>query len=166
MTVTERRREESLEALEERVDEQWSREEEDKEIALEELIEAMVPTERAGEPSVPEERRGDEFTCSRCHLIRPRRCLADEDWMICADCAAEERRGPQPVVRHRPRIEAPCPACGTVVMVPERDDVACGFFCPECGAHVTRREGHLHLFWNHRYRPDHLAGHPPAERPG
>ncbi|MGH2655547.1 MAG: DUF4193 family protein [Actinomycetota bacterium] len=155
--MTQRQREESLEALEERIERGWAREDEDQEVALEELIEALVRAERTTDPPAPEERRSDEFTCSWCRLIRSRTCLADDARMICEDCAAEERRGPRPTVRHRPRVETPCPACGSVVMVPERDDVACGFFCPQCGAHIMRRGGHLHLVWDHRYRPDHLA---------
>lgn len=159
-----RRRDESLEALEERVEKRRAREEDDEEVALEELIEALVPVERVRLPSVPEALSGDEFTCSVCQLIRSRRCLADEEQMICVDCAAQERREPEPAVQ-RPTVEAPCPACGTPVMVPEREDAACGFFCPECGVHVMWGGGHLHFVWNHRYRPDHLAGHLPAEPP-
>jgi hypothetical protein len=146
--------EEPIEPLEERVERLRSRGEDDEEAALEELIEVMVPRERASGPGVPAEPTRDEFTCTSCRLIRPRTCLADPGRLLCTDCvgvvASPAERAPDG------RVEAPCPACGTLVMVPERDDAACGFFCPECGAHVARRGGHLHLFWNHRYHPDHL----------
>jgi len=52
-----------------------------------------------------------------------------------------------------------CPACGADLLVPERDDL--GFACEVCGVHLVRREGHIHLEWNHRDMP----GPGPHERP-
>lgn len=77
--------------------------EEDEEAALEELIEAMAQPEEAAieadEASpreiAPRGREMDEFTCSSCHLIMARSCLADEERVLCRDClrqATPERR--------------------------------------------------------------------------
>jgi uncharacterized paraquat-inducible protein A len=44
----------------------------------------------------------------------------------------------------------PCPACGVMVTVPDREDPARGFTCPSCRAHLWERDGHLHLTWDHR----------------
>lgn len=155
--------EESLEALEERVRREQAKEEDDAEVALADLEEALASRQRLPRESLPEERTGEEFTCSSCHLIYSRGCLGDEDRLLCVDCAREEewrRRSRARRARPRIRTEAPCPACGEIVMVPEREDAACGFFCPGCGVHVRRWGGHLHLVWNHRQVPDRVASVP------
>lgn len=163
--VTRRRREEaaeSLELLEERARREQAREEDDREAALADLIDAMVPQEPTDLPieeeTIPEVRGGTEFTCTSCHLIYSRSCLADEDRLVCIDCAREESRPrvPGPRAKHGITLEAPCPACGEILMVPEREDAACGFFCPGCGVHVRRWDRRLHLVWNQRYVPEHV----------
>lgn len=85
-------REESLEVLEEHLEKRWAREEEDEEVALEELIEAMASRQGGAAATTPEGPTQDEFICTSCNLVRSRRCLADEDRLICGDCAAEHRR--------------------------------------------------------------------------
>jgi len=47
------------------------------------------------------------------------------------------------------RIHHPCPACGALVMAPEREEISCGFVCPSCRVHLGERDGHLHLVWDH-----------------
>jgi len=42
-----------------------------------------------------------------------------------------------------------CPACGTELLLPERDEPAT-FECEACGAHVLRREDHRHFVFDHR----------------
>jgi hypothetical protein len=56
------------------------------------------------------------------------------------------------------RAHHPCPACGAHVTVPEREDVLYGFICPSCRVHLSEREGHLHLVWNHREAVDGSIG--------
>jgi hypothetical protein len=76
--------------------------EDDAEALLDELIEAMVtPEEAAMEASeasprdlAPRSQRGNEFTCSSCHLIVSRSCLVDEERAICRDCYL--RNSPEP----------------------------------------------------------------------
>ncbi len=52
-----------------------------------------------------------------------------------------------------------CPACGTDLLVPEREDL--GFVCKGCGVHLVRRGRRIHLEWDHR----DLASPGPHERP-
>jgi DNA-directed RNA polymerase subunit M/transcription elongation factor TFIIS len=144
---------ESLEALEERAAQKVARKEDDEEVALADLIEAMAVAEPGEREDMPQERTGNEFTCSSCHLIY----LADEDRLMCIDCVrgGSQRRARGRPARRRITVEAPCPACGEILMVPEREDAA-WLFCPGCGVHVLQWGGHLHLGWNHRYTPEHL----------
>lgn len=101
----------------------------DEETALEELIEEMVePDEAAREakeaipPSfLPRRMRGEEFTCSSCHLIMARSCLADEERLLCHDCVIEAGSEEVPAP-HLHVVERPCPVCGRVLLVPERRD--------------------------------------------
>jgi len=128
------------------------REEGEEEAALDRLIDLMVdrvPIEPELEAVEVMER---EFMCRACHLIFSRSCLADDAWMLCADCVALAGAGPVPTgeVPHVRRAHHPCPACGALMMVPEREEVSCGFVCPSCRVHLTKREGRLHLVWNHR----------------
>jgi hypothetical protein len=142
---------ESLEALAGRRSDELVREEQGEE-ALDRLIEDIAdrqPPERGREAYEPTE---DEFACRACHLIFARSCLADRARTFCRDCATlavagELRRREVP---HVHRVHHPCPACGALVMVPEREDVSCGFVCPSCRVHLMKRDGHLHLVWNHR----------------
>ena len=83
--------ERSLEALEERMEKRWSDEEGDEEVALGELIDALVPPLPIGGPSIPEELGDDEFTCTSCWLVRPRVSLADFVQMRCAECVGASR---------------------------------------------------------------------------
>ena len=140
--------------------------EDDEESAFEELIEEMVlPEEAALEakealaPAIlPRSMSGREFTCSSCHLIMARPCLADAERGLCHECVREAAAGILP--EHRHVVERPCPVCGRVMLVPERPDAVCGYFCPGCGVHLRTRRGHRHLEWNHRYHPEagRLAG--------
>jgi hypothetical protein len=144
----------------------------DEEAALEELIEGMVTREEAAreaeEASPPTQRvrgmRGNEFTCRSCHLIMARSCLADEQHGLCHECVREDASEEGPPHRHV--VERPCPVCGWVTLVPERPDAVCGYFCADCGVHLTIRRGHRYLEWDHRYHPESgpLAGRvsPPA----
>ena len=59
-----------------------------------------------------------------------------------------ERANTQEEVEER-RVHHPCPACGALVMVPERADPSRGFVCPSCKVHLWDSQGHLHLVWNH-----------------
>jgi hypothetical protein len=107
------------------------------------------PPEPLPEPSAPSE---SEFACRSCHLIFACSCLADRVRMLCRDCAAlvpDEGVPPYeaPPVHH---VHHPCPACGALVKVPEREEVSCGFVCPSCRVHLIKRDGHLHMTWNHR----------------
>lgn len=120
--------------------------------ALDRLIDVMgdrQPPERGPEPYEPSE---NEFACRACHLIFSRSCLADRARMFCRDCAALAAAGDlrRREVPHVHRVHHPCPACGALVMVPEREEVSCGFVCPSCRVHLMKRDGHLHLVWNHR----------------
>ena len=142
---------ESLERLEERRAELLVREEEEGDAALDSLIEQMADQESEGREPEAAELGEHEFTCQGCHLIFSRACLANERQMLCADCEALAEAGAQPggEVPHVHRIHHPCPACGALLMVPDREEVSCGFVCPSCRVHLMRREG-LHLVWNHR----------------
>jgi predicted RNA-binding Zn-ribbon protein involved in translation (DUF1610 family) len=40
-----------------------------------------------------------------------------------------------------------CPACGTDLLVPERENL--GFTCEGCGVHLVRRGRRIHLVWDH-----------------
>lgn len=119
--------------------------------ALDRLIEDIAdrqPPERGPEPYEPTE---NEFACRACHLIFSRSCLADHAHMFCRDCAALAAAGElRRELPHVHRVHHPCPGCGALVMVPEREEVSCGFVCPSCRVHLMRRDGHLHLVWNHR----------------
>ena len=84
--------ERSLEALEERMEKRWSDEEGDEEVALEELIDAMVSPLRVGGPSIPKDVGDDEFTCTSCWLVRPRASLVDFVRMTCAECVGSRAR--------------------------------------------------------------------------
>jgi hypothetical protein len=142
----------SLERWEARQAELLVREEEEGDAALDSLIEQWVEQEvPVGEPEA-EEPQEREFTCRGCHLIFSRACLANERQKLCTDCAALAEAGAEPggEVPHVHRIHHPCPACGALLMVPDREEVSCGFVCPSCRVHLTRREGHLHLVWNRR----------------
>jgi len=141
-----RRRIESLEHLEEEESDRLAGEE-DGDDGLDRLIDEMADREPLEREPEPERATGHEFTCRACRLILSRACLADETRMLCEDCVALAEVGEVPHVHH---VRHPCPACGEVLMVPEREEVSCGFFCPSCGVHLTRRSGHVHLVWNHR----------------
>lgn len=141
-----RRRIESLEHVEEEESDRPVGEE-DGDDGLDRLIDEMADREPLEREPEPERATGHEFTCRACHLILSRACLADETRMLCADCVAIAEAGEVPHVHH---VRHPCPACGDILMVPEREEVSCGFFCPSCGVHLTRRSGHVHLVWNHR----------------
>jgi hypothetical protein len=114
--------------------------------ALEDLIEEMVVPEEATReakeaipPSfLPRRMTGQEFTCSSCHLIMARSCLADEERLLCHDCVIEAGSEDVPAP-HLYVIERPCPVCGRVLLVPERPDSVCGYYCPGCGVHVRTR---------------------------
>jgi hypothetical protein len=41
-----------------------------------------------------------------------------------------------------------CPACSAEQWVPERAEL--GFGCKVCGAHLVRRDHHIHFEWDHR----------------
>jgi hypothetical protein len=142
---------ESLEDLEGRRSDELVREEQG-DAALDRLIdviEGRQPPEPVPEPYAPSE---NEFACRSCHLIFAGSCLADRARKLCRDCAAlvgagELRPHEVPHVR---RVHHPCPACGALVMVPEREEVSCGFVCPSCRVYLMKRDGHLHLDWSHR----------------
>ena len=141
-----RRRVKSLEQLEEQEANRLVASEEG-DAALDRLIDEMADGEPLEREPEPERATGHEFTCRACHLIVSRACLGDETRMLCADCVAVAKAGEVPHVHH---VRHPCPACGDVLMVPEREEVSCGFFCPSCGVHLTTRAGHVHFAWNHR----------------
>lgn len=141
---------ESLEHLQERQAEHLIREEGEGDAALDSLIDQMADREPSEpEPEVEGPREG-EFACRACHLIFSRACVADAPRMLCTDCARLAEAGPEGEIPHVRRIHHPCPACGAMLMVPDREEVSCGFVCPSCRVHLGRREGHLHLVWNHR----------------
>jgi len=136
-------------------------EEDDDETALEVLIEEMVEPEEAAREAkeaippafLPKRMTGEEFTCSSCHLIMARSCLADEERLLCHDCVIEA--GSEEVTApHLHVIDRPCPVCGRVLLVPKRPDSVCGYCCPGCGVHVRTRRGHQHLEWNHHDHPE------------
>lgn len=70
-------------------------EEDDEGAALEDLIEEMVVPEEAAREAkeaippaiLPNRMTGEEFTCSSCHLIMARSCLADEERHLCQPCS-------------------------------------------------------------------------------
>lgn len=142
---------ESLEDLEGRRSDELVTEEQG-DAALDRLIEEIADRQQPERSPQPHELTEDEFVCRGCQLIFSRSCLADEVRVLCRDCAAEAAAGELPghEVPHVHRVHHPCPACGALVMVPEREEVSCGFICPSCRAHLSVREGHLHLVWNHR----------------
>jgi hypothetical protein len=49
-------------------------------------------------------------------------------------------------------LHRPCPACGALVKVPEREETSDAFVCPSCRVHLSLRGGHLALVWNHQTR--------------
>jgi hypothetical protein len=120
--------------------------------ALERLIDEMADRQRVEAGLEPYELAEDEFACRACHLVFSRSCLVDHARVLCKDCAAlaptSDLRPRE--VPHVQRIHRPCPACGALVMVPEREEVSCGFVCPSCRVHLTMRAGHVHLVWNPR----------------
>jgi hypothetical protein len=93
-----------------------------------------------------------EFTCRGCHLIFARSCLADSARSsartspACAVARGAHRRE----LLHVTRVHHPCPACGALLMAPEREEVSCGFVCPACRVHLMMRGGHLHPEWIRR----------------
>jgi hypothetical protein len=150
--AAERRAEiESLEDLQRRRSNELVGEEEG-DAALDRLIEEIAdrqPPESGPEPHEPTD---SEFACRGCHLIFSRSCLADRARTLCRDCAALAAAGelrPREVPQVH-RVHHPCPACGALVMVPEREEVSCRFVCPSCRVHLLKRGGHLHLVWTHR----------------
>jgi hypothetical protein len=151
MALGRRRDIESLEDLEERRSDELVREEQG-DAALADWIEQFgEPAQQGSEPE-PYEIMEDEFACRACRLIFSRSCLLDDAGSICRDCAtlaaaAGLPAGEAPQVH---RVHHPCPACGALVMVPEREEVSCGFVCPSCRVHLSLLGGRLHLFWNHR----------------
>jgi len=142
------------------IDEPEPAEEDDEEAALEELIEAMVEPEEAAREAtealpwtlLPRRMTGEEFTCSSCHLIMARSCLADEERRLCHECVLEAAAGLPPA--HHRAVERPCPVCGRVQLVPERPDSVCGYYCPACCVHIRSQRGHQHLEWNHHDHPE------------
>lgn len=156
---------ESLEELEERAARAEARG--DEEARLDELIDAMVRSEpQAAAEGRPQGEGPREFVCVSCHLVMPRACLADEERLLCADCVREAAYRPALPGGYRARhrtVERPCPACGRTLMVPDREDAACGFFCPGCGVHLRQRGGHLHMEWDHAYHPERWS---PSHRSG
>ncbi len=77
---------ESLEDLAERMERWQTREEEDEEVALGELIEAFADVTREScgdEESVAPH----EFTCRACAMVLDRGLLADAELMVCEGCA-------------------------------------------------------------------------------
>jgi hypothetical protein len=137
-------------------------EEDDEGAALEDLIEEMVMPEEATReakdaipPSfLPSRMTGEEFACRSCHLIMARSCLADEERLLCHDCVIEAGSEEVSAPPHLHVIERPCPVCGRALLVPERPDSVCGYYCPGCGVHVRSRRGHQHLEWNHHDHPE------------
>lgn len=142
---------ESLEELEERRFEELLREEMG-DAALDRLIERLGDRERPAHESQPFEIEQDEFVSRPCQLIFCRSCLADEAHSLCVDCSALAAADglPRHDIPHVDRVHRSCPACGALVMLPEREEVSCGFVCPSCRVHLSVRGGRLHLFWNHR----------------
>ena len=116
-------------------------------------IESLGHLERArhspGWVSEPDESNENEFTCRACHLIFARSCLADRVRMLCRDCGAMTTHGELPPHEIPPEhhVRHPCPACGALVRLPEREEVSCGFVCPSCRVHLMKRGGHLHFVW-------------------
>jgi hypothetical protein len=142
---------ESLGHLERRRSDELVREEKG-DAALDRLVDVTGDRQSPGRDAESYGPRENEFTCRACHLIFARSCLTDRARMLCRDCAALATDGELPpheipLVHH---AHHPCPACGALVMVPEREEVSCGFVCPSCRVHLGKRDGHLHLVWNHR----------------
>lgn len=144
----------SLESIEEITERTRSDliEEEQGDAALDRLIEEIGEQPKPQPTPEPRGPAESEFTCRGCHLIFSRSCLADSARVLCKDCAAladarSAHRGELPHVR---RVHHPCPACGALLMAPEREEVSCGFVFPACRVHLIKRDGHLHLVWNHR----------------
>lgn len=90
-TMREGAEEQSLEALEERMEERWAAEEDDEEAALERLIEALVSPPPVDVPSIPRRLDRNEFICSSCLLVRPRASLVDFVLMTCSECVGASR---------------------------------------------------------------------------
>lgn len=127
-------------------------EEEQGDAALEQLIGEIGEQPKAQPTPQPRGSAETEFTCRACHLIFARSCLADSARALCKDCAAlaDARGAHRRELPHVTRVHHPCPACGALLMAPEREEVSCGFVCPACRVHLMMRGGHLHLAWNHR----------------
>ena len=79
-------REESLERMMERVERRHSREEEDHEVELDEMIDRFADS-RSGPIMSDGEARSDEFVCRRCHFVEHRSRMAKRGGLICVDCA-------------------------------------------------------------------------------
>jgi len=141
---------ESLEDLEERRSDELVLEEQG-DAVLAELIDGFGEPKQGPAPGSGEIMEG-EFACRACRLIFSRSCLVDDSSSFCRDCAAlaAAARLPTGEVPQVDRVQHPCPACGAPVMVPEREDVSCGFVCPSCRGHLSLLGGRLHFFWNHR----------------
>lgn len=127
-------------------------EEEQGDAALDRLIEEVGEQPKPQPTPEPRGPAESEFTCRGCHLIFARSCLADSARVLCKDCAAMTgaHRAARTKLPHVERVHHLCPACGALVMAPEREEVSCGFVCPACRVHLMKRGGHLHLVWNHR----------------
>lgn len=115
--------------------------------ALDRLIEAIADPQPQEPGQGPREPAENEFACRACHLIYSRSCLTDQARVLCRDCAAlAVANGLRPrEAPHVHRIHHPCPACGALVMVPERGEVSCGVICPSCRVRLIVRDGHLRL---------------------
>ena len=142
---------ESLEDLQRRGSDELAHEEQG-DAAIDRLIANIADRqrpERSPEPHGPTE---DEFACRACHLIFSRSYLADRTRVFCGDCAALAAEGGVLLHEVPPvhRGHHPCPACGALLMVPEREEITCGFICPSCRVHLMKRDDRLHLVWNHR----------------
>ncbi|MGZ5297281.1 MAG: hypothetical protein ACXWEJ_04060 [Actinomycetota bacterium] len=151
MTVERTRNIESLEELEGWRSDELDREEQG-DAALDRLIERFGEPETQGPVPEPYEIMEDEFACRGCRLIFSRSCLVDEARLFCQDCAALAAEA-EPSANGVPQVHGvhhPCPACGALVMVPERGEVSCGFVCPSCRVHLSMRGDHVQLSWDHR----------------
>lgn len=104
-----------------------------------------------GSLAEPFELMDDEFTCRGCGLVFSCSCREDDARSFCRDCTAlagEVAPGANGILQVD-GVHHPCPACGSLVMVPEHGDVSCGFVCPSCRVRLSMRGGHVRLSWDH-----------------